>query len=164
MNRKNSILRRPKPRQPSRRNETTFEKEFQKEQQKLEARRQRRLKLEQSCLGRLNRDPNALEDARQESVRIFEQHMARVQRDQAELQKQDNAKDLEIQQVLRDRYEAEQAKIENRRQESNAVLKLNQHLAESKTQKEKLQRQEEQTADMANFNNHFNLRFGTSLT
>ena len=40
--------------------------------------------------------------------------MARVQRDQAELQKQDNAKDLEIQQVLRDRYEAEQAKIENK--------------------------------------------------
>ena len=90
--------------------------------------------------------------------------MARVQRDQAELQRQNNAKDLEIQQVLRDRYEAEQAKIENRRQESNAVLKLNQHLAESKTQKEKLLRQEEQTADMANFNNHFNLRFGTSLT
>ena len=90
--------------------------------------------------------------------------MARVQRDQAELQKQDNAKNLEIQQVLRDRYEAEQAKIENKRQESNAVLRLNKHLAESKTQKKKLQRQEEHTADMANFNNHFNLRFGTSLT
>lgn len=64
MRRKNSILLRPKPRQQSRRNETTFEKEYEKEQQKLTARRQRRARLEQSCLGRLNRDPNALETAR----------------------------------------------------------------------------------------------------
>ena len=64
MRKKNSILLRPKPRHPSRRNETTFEKEYEKEQKKLAARRARRNRLEQSCLGRLNRDPDALEDAR----------------------------------------------------------------------------------------------------
>ena len=41
-----------------------LEKEYEKEQKKLAARRARRNRLEQSCLGRLNRDPDALEDAR----------------------------------------------------------------------------------------------------
>ena len=51
--------------------------------------------------------------------------MARVKRNEIEMERKNNAKEEEIQQVLQDRYNAAQAKIENKRQESNAILKLN---------------------------------------
>ena len=100
---------------------------------------------------------------RQDSVRVFEEHMARVKRNQVEQERKNSAKELEIQQVLQDRYNAEQAKIESKRQESNAILKLNKHLAEFRTENEKIKKEIEYAADKANFENHFNLRFGTSL-
>ncbi len=100
---------------------------------------------------------------RQESAKVFEEHMARVKRNEIEMERKNNAKEEEIQQVLQDRYNAAQAKIENKRQESNAILKLNKELAEIRTKNEKQQRQDEHAADKANFDNHFNLRFGTSL-
>ena len=88
--------------------------------------------------------------------------MARVKRNEIEMERKNNAKEEEIQQVLQDRYNAAQAKIENKRQEPR-ILKLNKELAEIRTKNEKQQRQDEHAADKANFDNHFNLRFGTSL-
>ena len=75
--------------------------------------------------------------------------MARVKRNEIEMERKNNAKEEEIQQVLQDRYNAEQAKIENKRQESNAILKLNKELAEIRTKNEKQQRQDEHAADKA---------------
>ena len=52
---------------------------------------------------------------RQESAKVFEEHMARVKRNEIEMERKNNAKEEEIQQVLQDRYNAAQAKIENKR-------------------------------------------------
>jgi hypothetical protein len=61
MKARNSILLRPKFGNQSR-NATTFDAAYEKEERRLEARRRRRQDLEQSCLGRLLRQPDAMED------------------------------------------------------------------------------------------------------
>ena len=47
--------------------------------------------------------------------------MARVKRNEIEMERKNNAKEEEIQQVLQDRYNAAQAKIENKRQELEMI-------------------------------------------
>ena len=162
MKSRNSILLRPKFGNALR-NKTTFDDEYEKEQMRLEARRRRRQNLEQGCLGRINRQEEALERHKEDSARLFEQHLQRVQMKKNQDDIANQAKEAEINELQEKLAKEEQGRADARKALSSRILKQNLELVESKEKMDRLKKEEEQEADKVSMQNHFNGRFGTSL-
>lgn len=162
MKARHSILLRPKWGNAAR-NKTTFDDQYEKEQRRLEARRMRRQKLESGCLGRINRQAEALERQKQDSARLFEEHLQRVQMRKNQDDIAEQAKNLEIEELREKTLKAEEERQNARKALSAQILQRNLELVDTKERETRLRKEQEQEADRANFKNHFNGRFGTSL-
>jgi hypothetical protein len=89
--------------------------------------------------------------------------MERVQMQKAQQDIADRAKDEEIEQVREQKLKEEEMREDARKNFMANTLKHNKQVVELKLREAKEQRITDHASDRAGFENHFNLRFGTSL-
>ena len=137
--------------------------QYEKDQRRLEARREAAAARNASILGRLHKDPEQKERERAQAAEEMRQHMQRLER--ANMEKQETVKketDATLEK-LTEEIDGDAAKERKRREWSQRMMKQNRELCEYRYNQRKLQEEQEKEVDRQRLAQGFMNRFGTSL-
>ena len=153
---------RPK-RSESRRNVTSMDSQYEKEQRRLEARRAAYAARNAGILGRIQRDPEQIARERVAAAEEMAAHMARAKEAAEQLsQKELSETFMESERITRE-VESDDERAKQRKEWSHKMMMQNRELCEYRyAQRQQLAAAEKQV-DKETLKNGFMNRFGTSL-
>ena len=157
-----SILLRPN-RAPSRRNETSMDTQYERDQQRLEARRAAARARNAGILGRLQKDPEQKERERAAATAEIRAHMERAKAEAAERAAAEQRETEQATRRITQEAESDDARQRERREWSHNMMKQNRELCEYRYEQRQRMAQDEKEIDRQRLQNGFMNRFGTSL-
>ena len=157
-----SILLRPK-RSQSRRNETSMDTQYERDQRRLEARREAMRARNASILGRLQRDPGQKERERAVAAEEMRAHMERAKAAARERELAEMRETAKAAERIQKESEGDEARQRKRREWSHNMMMQNRELCEYRYNQRQKLAQDEKEEDRKRLANGFMNRFGSSL-
>ena len=155
------LLRRKRCANPH--NDTTVSSQWEKDEQRMEARRAATAQRNAGILGRLHNDPQQKERERQVAADEMQAYIKRVKEEAAKRKEQDTKEAGDIAQRENALIQKDSEKIETKRQWSAKMMEQNRKLCEFRYEQRLSKVAQEKSEDATLAENHFMLRFGTSL-
>jgi hypothetical protein len=157
-----SILLRPN-RAPSRRNETSMDTQYERDQRRLEARRAAVQERNAGILGRLQKDPEQKERERAAAAEEMRAHMVRAKATAAERDMAEQRETAQAARRITKEAEGDDAKQRERREWSHSMMMQNRELCEYRYEQRQRMAQDEKDVEREQLAHGFMNRFGTSL-
>ena len=155
------LLRRKRQHNPH--NDTSLDSQWDRDQRRLEARRAATAQRNAGILGRLHNDPKQKERERQVAADELQAYMTRVKEEATKRKELEAKVASEIAQRENDLIQKDSEKIETKRQCSAKMMEQNRKLCEFRYEQRLSQAAQEKSEDATLVDNHFMMRFGTSL-
>ena len=155
------LLRRKRLHNPH--NDTSVSSQWEKDEQRMEARRAATAQRNAGILGRLHNDPQQKERERQVAADEMQAYIKRVKEEAAKRKELETKEAGDIAQRENALIQKDSEKIETKRQWSAKMMEQNRKLCEFRYEQRLSKVAQEKSEDATLAENHFMLRFGTSL-